>query len=544
MLELVEEIAAIRELLGRAESWSELGYLMAMDDEALAAEVQRSREGATAVENRLLFFALEWAATDDAHADDLLADPALAGHANYLATVRAMRPYQLAEGEEAVLARKRVTGATAWAQLFNDLLNGVQPTIGGSEVTFEAAISSLYHPDRTVRSEAATAITAALQPGLRTRAQILNTLLADKAVDDELRGFPTWVSSRNLENQASDDSVQALVDAVVGRYDLPQRWYALKARILGYPLAYYDRMASVLQVRPGEERVYSFTESRDLVLDTYRAFSPQLADVAGQFFDRGWIDAGTRPGKTHGAFCAYTVPSHHPYVMLNWTGEQGDVLVMAHELGHGVHGALAQQQSVLSQFTPLTLAETASVFGEQLTFDALMAQSTTPNERLNLLASSIEGAILTVFRQVAMNRFEEAIHTERRDVGALSVDRFGELWLATQADMFGDSVELSDDYASWWSYITHFTNAPGYVYAYAYGQLLAMSVFQRSRQQGSDFTSRYLHMLSAGGSLPPHELGMIVGCDLADPNFWDAGLALIDAQIDAAESAAAEAGRI
>jgi len=338
--------------------------------------------------------------------------------------------------------------------------------------------------------------------------------------------------------------VDALVDAVVSRYDLPQRWYALKARILGHPLAYYDRMASVLQVQPGQERVYSFTESRDLVLAAYRSFSPELADVAGEFFDRRWIDAGTRPGKTSGAFCHYVVPSHHPYVLLNWTGEQGDVLTMAHELGHGVHGSLARGQNVFAQSTPLTLAETASVFGEQLTFDALMAQASTPNERLNLLASSIEGAILTVFRQVAMNRFEDAIHTERRDVGSLSTARFGELWLATQADMFGGSVELSDDYASWWSYITHFTHVPGYVYAYAYGQLLAMSVFQRSREQGADFTSRYLHMLGAGGSLPPHELGLIVGCDLADPSFWDAGLSLIEAQIDAAEVAAVEAGRI
>ena len=285
-------------------------------------------------------------------------------------------------------------------------------------------------------------------------------------------------------------------------------------------------------------------DAKGLVLDSYASFSPELASVAARFFDEHWIDGPARPGKRGGAFCSYAVPSVHPYVMLNYTGRRRDVLVMAHELGHGLHAALARPQGVFHQSTPLTLAETASVFGETVVFNRLLEQASSPASRLSLLAESIEGAIATVFRQVAMYRFEDLVHGARRSEGELAVDRIAELWTESQTEMLGDTVEITPGYKSWWSYIPHFVNSPGYVYAYAYGQLLALSVYRRYQEEGEPFVPRYLELLAAGGSRPPEELAAIAGLDLTDPGFWDAGLALVDEQLAAAEAAAREAGRL
>ena len=380
-----------------------------------------------------------------------------------------------------------------------------------------------------------------MQPGIRTRAFVLNTLLADKSIDDRMRHFSSWIASRNLSNEASDESVQALVEAVQGRYAIAQRWYTLKAQLLGIPkLADYDRMASVGEV----ESQVGWAEAKALVLDAYGSFSGELADIAREFFDNPWIDAPARPGKRPGAFCAYTVPSHHPYLLLNWTSRRRDVLTLAHELGHGLHAYLARGQGVFHQTTPLTLAETASVFGETVTFGRLLETVTDPAERLTLLASNLEDQIATVFRQIAMNRFEDAMHTARREEGELSVERFGELWADSQTAMLGDSVEVTDGYRSWWSYIPHFIATPGYVYAYAYGQLLALSVYARYERRRSGFVSSYLDLLRAGGSKSPEELGAMVGVDLADPGFWDRGLDIIERRLEATIDAATAAGRL
>jgi oligoendopeptidase F len=390
-----------------------------------------------------------------------------------------------------------------------------------------------------VRRAAAEAVTAALAPGLRTRAFVFNTLLADKATDDRLRRYPTWLAARNLANEASDESVQALLDAVRGRYEIPRRWYRLKAKLLGLEkLADYDRMAAISQ----DEVTFSFRQAREIVLDCYSSFSPELGEQARRFFVGRQIDAPVRPSKRGGAFCASAVPSVHPYVMLNYTARRRDVLTLAHELGHAVHVALAARQGIFQQSTPLTLAETASVFGETIVFGRLLEEDTAPSSRLALLAENLEDTIATVFRQVAMNRFEELVHTARRQQGELAVDRFGELWAASQAEMLGDSVELTDGYRSWWSYIPHFIASPGYVYAYAYGQLLALSVYERYEQIGPEFVPCYLELLAAGGSRSPEELGEIVGVDLADPGFWEAGLDLVERQLLEAEAAARDAG--
>lgn len=541
LVAFMDELAAVRELVARAGSYASLRYAADSSVPEHGALMQRVQERSTAINAQLLFFDLEWAKLTDEHAASLLATPGLEPYRHHLESARRYKDHLLSEPEERILVEKAVTGRNAWSRLFGDLISDIEVTLDGESVGLEGGLSQLASPDRDERRRAAEAVTAGLAPGLKTRAFVFNTLLADKATDDRLRGYDHWLATRNLANEASDESVQALVDAVRKRNDIPQRWYALKARIWGLDrIADYDRMATLAE----EDTEISWDGARDIVLDSYASFSPELADLCRQFFDGQWIDAALRPGKRPGAFCAYTVPSHHPYVFINYTARPSDVLTLAHELGHGVHGALARKQTLFSQMTPLTVAETASVFGETVTFGRLLDQTSDAAARLALLAQNIEGAIATVFRQTAMNRFEHLVHTARRTEGELSVDRFGELWADSQAEMMGDSVEITDGYRSWWSYIPHFIGTPGYVYAYSYGQLLALSVYKQYTEQGSDFVPRYLHMLSAGGSMAPEDLGRIVGCDLDDPGFWDGGLAIVNEQLEAAETAAWEAGRL
>ena len=534
--------AELEDLQGRAGYYAMLRFSEDTQDPGRGAEMMKVQERGTAIAAKLVFLELEWAALPDARVDELLADPVLDFCAHHLRSARRYRDHLLSEPEEVLLTEKSTSGAAAWVRLFDELTSAItvelpeQGTVG-----LEQGLSLLQHPDRAVRQQAAAAVTAGLEPGLRTRAFVFNTLLLDKSTDDRLRSYPSWVSSRNLSNEATDDSVQALVDAVVSRYDIAQRWYRLKAQVLGLDrLADYDRMASVAE----DESEIGWAEATALVHDAYASFSPELAGIVQRFYDGGWIDAPVRPAKRPGAFCAYTVPSHHPYLLLNWTSRNRDVLTLAHELGHGLHAYLSRGQGTFHQSTPLTLAETASVFGETVTNNALLARIDDPNERFALLAATLEDSIATVFRQVAMNRFEDAVHTARREEGELSVERFGELWATSQEAMVGDSVEITDGYRTWWSYIPHFIGTPGYVYAYAYGQLLALSVYARYQEQGASFVPSYLELLSAGGSMEPAALGRIVGCDLEDPGFWDAGLAIVDGQLRAAEDAARAAGRL
>jgi oligoendopeptidase F len=538
---VMRELGTIADLVGRASSYASLRFSADTTDPARGALLQRVEERATGVNTKILFFDLEWAALPEERAAELLTDERLDFCRHHLAAARRYRPHLLTEPEELVMTEKAVTGRSAWSRLFSEQTSTITVEVDGSTVSLEEALSRLSSPDRAERRRAAESVTSALEPGLRTRAFVFNTLLADKAIDDRFRHYPHWLAGMNLDNEVSDESVQALVTAVEARYDIPQRWYALKARLLGIDrLADYDRMASVTS----EEPEFGWREARELVLDAYGSFSAELAGDARRFFDEPWIDAPLRPGKRPGAFCAYTVPSQHPYLLLNWTGRRRDVLTLAHELGHGLHAYLARGQGVFHQTTPLTLAETASVFGETVTFGRLLAETSDPAARLALVAESIEGQIATVFRQTAMNRFEDRVHTERRERGELSVERFGELWHDTQSHMLGDSVEITEGYRTWWSYIPHFIAVPGYVYAYAYGQLLALSVYRTYEERGADFVPQYLELLRSGGSRSPDELGRIVGVDLGDSGFWDGGLAIVEQQLEAAEAAAVEAGRI
>jgi len=540
LAQAMHELERIHELIGRAGSYAALRFSTDTADPTRGALLQRVQERGTELETKLLFFDLEWAAVDDKLAEKLLAvpdagDDELEFCRHHLRTVRRYRPHLLSEKEEKLLAEKSISSQSAWARLFGEVVAALRVDLDGDEVPLDVALSRLQLADRDTRKAAAEAVSQTLEPGLRTRGFIYNTLVYDKSVEDRLRSYPHWLASRNLANEASDESVMALIEAVRRRYDVPRRWYALKAKLIGIPkLADYDRMAPVFQ----EDLTFSFGEARELVLDTYEAFAPEAGRVTRRFFAENWIDAPVRPNKRGGAFCSYTVPSVHPYVMLNYTARRRDVLTMAHELGHGLHAALAQPQGVYHQGTPLTLAETASVFGETLVFERLLAAADNDDQRLSLLAERLDASMATVFRQMSMNRFEHLIHTRRRDEGELSTDRIGELWLDSQTEMYGDSVEISDGYRIWWSYIPHFINTPGYVYAYAYGQLLALSAYRRFTQEGESFIPRYLELLAAGGSRSPEELGAIIGIDLADPGFWDAGLALIDEQLSAAEKLA------
>jgi oligoendopeptidase F len=541
LADLMRELAAINELGSRAGNYAGLKFAVDTADPAAGALMAKAEERGTAIGNELIFVELEWAAVPDEQAEALLADDRLDFCRHYLASARRYRPHLLSEPEERVLADKSLTANSAWVRLFSELTSAITVDLDGETASLEQGLSRLMSPVRDVRRAAAGAVTEGLAPGLRTRAFVFNTLLVDKSVDDRLRHYPSWIASRNLANEASDESVHALVEAVQSRYDIPQRWYSLKAQLLGLErIADYDRMASVAS----SDEEFGWDEARALVLDAYASFSPELAAAAERFFAESWIDAPMRPGKRPGAFCAYTVPSHHPYLLLNWTARRRDVLTLAHEMGHGLHAYLAREQGIFHQTTPLTLAETASVFGETVTFGRLLDATDDPAARLALLAESLEGQIATVFRQVAMNRFEDRVHTQRRDAGELSVEQFNEAWTETQAAMLGDAVEITEGYRTWWSYIPHFMGTPGYVYAYSYGQLLALSVYRAYEERGDEFVPRYLELLAAGGSRSPEELGRLVGLDLAEPGFWAGGLAIVAEQLEAAEAAAKATGRL
>lgn len=572
LIAAMHELAEIHELVGRAGSYAALRFSTDTANPENGALLQHVQERETEIETSLLFFELEWAALPDERVEQLLATDGIEFCAHHLRRVRRYREHLLSEPEERILAEKALSGASAWSRLFEELTSAIEVELpssgsirggnaaadeqqddgadagGGTsdsgatrKVALDVALSMLASPDRELRKGSSEAVTAALEPGLRTRAFLFNALLLDKSIDDRLRRYPGWLSARNLANEVDDGSVQALIEAVRGRYELARRWYRLKARLLGVQrLADYDRMAAVTE----DEVHFSYGEARRIVEDCYEAFSPTLGELARGFFEGAWIDGPVRPAKRGGAFCASAVPAVHPYVLLNFTSRRRDVLTLAHELGHGIHFALAAEQGVFHQHTPLTLAETASVFGETLVFGRLLEQDADPQSRLALLAENIEGAIATVFRQVAMNRFEDLVHSERRNRGELSARRFGELWAESQEEMLGDSVQVTDGYRSWWSYVPHFIGSPGYVYAYAYGQLLALSVYQRYEEGGEEFVPRYIELLKAGGSRSPEELGSIVGVDLADPGFWDAGLDLLERRLVDAEAAALASGRL
>jgi len=536
----MQRLADLLELVGRASAYASLRFATDTGDPARGALLAKVQERASELQTELLFFELEWSQLPDEQVEQLLADgKELEFCRHHLRSLRRFRDHLLSEPEERLLTQKELTSSAAWGRLFDELTSAIEVELDGERLVLDGALADLHSPRRERRQQVAEAVGGALARDLRTRAFIFNTLLLDKAIEDRLRRYPSWLSARNLANEISDEAVEALLVAVRGRYELARRWYRLKAKLLGLDRLYdYDRMAAVAE----DELLVPFAEAKQLVLDAYAAFSPRLGEVAARLFEERHVDGPPQPGKRGGAFAAATVPSVTPYVLLNYTGRRRDVLTLAHELGHAVHFALAAGQGIFHQHTPLTLSETASVFGETIVFERLVAADHDPRSKLALLAENIEDRIATVFRQVAMNRFEQLVHSERRERGEIAPERFGELWLASQREFLGDSVALTDGYACWWSYIPHFIETPGYVYAYAFGQLLALAIYRRYREQGEPFVDRYLQLLEAGGSRPPQELAAIVDCDLSAPDFWDGGLAEIEAQIEEAEAVAEAVG--
>jgi oligoendopeptidase F len=537
----VDELERLNEPVARAGVYA--GLLFAADTATPrhGALLQHVQERSSAVKNTLIFFELEWVALDSAGADRLLAAPALERRRHLLAAMRRYRPHVLSEPEERLLEETANTGRRAFGRLFDELLaamrfrverNGEEQELGEEEV-----LALLYGSDRALRSQAAASLTRGLRENAHPLAFIFNTLVQDKSVDDRLRSHARPIDSRNLANEIDAASVESLLAACVARYPLVARYYRLKARLLGLDrLADYDRYAPVT----AEAGSRSFESARRIVLDAYADFAPEMAEIAGRFFERRWIDAELRPGKRGGAFCASTLPSLHPYVLLNYTGNLRDVMTVAHELGHGVHQSLAAEQGLFEQDTPLTTAETASVFGEMLVFRRLMKEESEPAVRLGLLCGKIEDAFATVFRQVAMTRFEQSLHEARRGEGELPVERVNALWLAANEPMFGDSVQLSEDYAWWWLYIPHFVHSPFYCYAYAYGELLVLALLRRYDEDGAAFAPRYMDLLRAGGSDTPAALLARMGLDVTDPGFWDGGLALLSDLVAEAEALAPE----
>jgi oligoendopeptidase F len=532
------EIAAVHDRAGRAYTYAYLAWSTDTEDPARGALLQRVREAYTRIGQELLFVDVEWARMDEDRARGLVGAPALEPYRHYLELKTEAREHVLSEPEERVLAEKAVTGWSAWNRFFDETLGAARFRVRGESLPLQQASSKLHDPDRRVRRDAAAAITDGLETMQRPLAYVFNTVLADKASSDRMRGYGSWIASRNEANEITGEAVDALVEAVTSRYDLVARYYGLKRRLLGYDVLYdYDRYAPVAET----ERFVTWAEARETVLSAYAAFDSEMGEIAGRFFADRWIDAPPDAGKRGGAFSHGAVPSAHPYVLMNYTGRLRDVQTLAHELGHGVHQFLARDQGVYHADTPLTTAETASVFGEMLTFQQMLAALDADADRLALLVGKIDDSMATVFRQVTMNRFEARIHAHRRERGELAPDDFARHWLETQEAMYGDSVELTDGYRHWWSYIPHFVHTPGYVYAYAFGELLVLALYARYQAEGPGFARKYQDLLAAGGSNWPHVLVGRLGIDLNDPGFWDQGLDAIAALVAEAERLAAPA---
>lgn len=532
---LIARYEALRERAEKAGSFATLNWTQNTEDPARGALMQRVTERGAQLSQKLVFMELELANAPDDAAAAWLADSALARYRHWLEVVRLYRPYLLSEPEEKILTEKSVTGRNAWDRFFSETHAAVRYDLDGEKLSRDQVLSKLYSPDRELRGRAAAAVTVGLKDLKRTNTYIFNTVLADKASDDRLRKHPTWISARNLANQVDDKTVDALVEAVTSRYDIVARYYRLKRRLLGLDELFdYDRYAPL----PAADRHYPWEEARKIVLDAYGRFHPRMAEIADWFFERRWIDAPPRPGKYGGAFSHGVVPSAHPYILLNYEARPRDVMTLAHELGHGVHQELAGVQGLLQADTPLTTAETASVFGEMLVFQDLMTREADPAVRLGMLTAKIEDSFATAFRQISMNRFEHGMHTARRTEGELNTERFSELWLETQRAMFGDSVTLTGDYGLWWSYIPHFIGTPGYVYAYAFGELLVLALYARYKQIGAGFAEAYIEMLSKGGSDWPHTIVAPLGVDLTDPDFWHGGLGILEGLVAEAEALA------
>src|SRR4051812_579905 len=531
--EAVKRFEAIEDLLGKIMSYAGLVYSGDTTDPARAKFYGDTQERLTAASTELLFFGLELNRIDDEVMNRAMASPPLAHYRPWIEDLRKDKPYQLDDQIERLFHEKSVSGRSAWNRLFDETIASLRFTIRGEELPIEPTLNKLQDPDETLRKDASDALARTFKANLRTFTLITNTLAKDKEISDRWRGFQDVADSRHLANRVEREVVDALVAAVREAYPrLSHRYYALKAKWFGKDkLDHWDRNAPLPKV---EQRTISWNEAKDTVLSAYSDFSPRMADIAQRFFDEDWIDAPTRPGKAPGAFAHPTVPSAHPYVLLNYQGKPRDVMTLAHELGHGVHQVMAGPNGALMAPTPLTLSETASVFGEMLTFRRLLDQTTNPVQRKAMLAAKVEDMINTVVRQIAFYAFERKVHLERRN-GELTSDKLCELWMSVQDESLGPSVRLGEGYETFWTYIPHFIHSPFYVYAYAFGDCLVNSLYGVYQNAEEGFVERYFALLSAGGTKHYSELLAPFGLDARDPAFWQIGLGMIEGLIQELE---------
>ena len=535
MLKAVERYEAIDIIAGRIMSFAGLRYYQLTTDPERAKFMSDMQDKLTEHTTKLVFYGLEFNRLDEEALSKLLSqNTALARYKPVFDRMRAMKPYQLSDEMERFLHDQSVVGATAWNRLFDETIASLVFTIDGEDLPLEAATNKLSEQDRDTREAAAREIARVLRENTSLFARVHNTLAKDKEIEDRWRKMPTPQTGRHLSNHVEAEVVEALRNAVVAAYPkLSHRYYALKAKWLGLEtMQIWDRNAS-LPIE--DDKLVDWTAAQEMVLSAYAEFSPEMAEIAKQFFTKSWIDAAVKPGKAPGAFAHPTVTTVHPYVMLNYLGKPDDVMTLAHELGHGVHQVLAAQQGELLSSTPLTLAETASVFGEMLTFRKLLAAAKTPQERKVLLAGKVESMINTVVRQIAFYDFECKLHAARAE-GELTPDQINAIWMSVQGESLGPVFEFMDGYETFWSYIPHFVHSPFYVYAYAFGDGLVNALYAVYEEGDTEFQAKYFDMLRAGGSKHHTELLAPFGLDASDPKFWDKGLSMISAMIDELEA--------
>lgn len=533
--EALQQYEAIEELIGRIASFAGLVYAGDTSDPVRAKFYGDVQEKMTDASAHLLFFPLELNSVDDELIEAALAaDPLFNHYRPWVEDLRKDKPYQLEDRVEQLFHEKSVTGRGAWNRLFDETMSALRFDIDGEELALEPTLNRLQDTDPERRRKASEALAATFGRNLRTFTLITNTLAKDKEISDRWRGFKDIADSRHLANRVERDVVDALSSAVRDAWPrLSHRYYAMKARWLGMDqMNHWDRNAPLPET---PQSIISWGEARETVLSAYHGFAPEMAEIAGQFFDKNWIDAPTRPGKAPGAFAHPTVPSAHPYVLLNYMGKPRDVMTLAHELGHGVHQVLAGGQGALMASTPLTLAETASVFGEMLTFQSLLSATKDRRERKAMLAQKAEDMINTVVRQIAFYEFERLVHTERRK-GELTAEQLGDFWLQVQAESLGPAIKLGEGYETFWAYIPHFIHSPFYVYAYAFGDCLVNSLFAVYQDAEKGFQDKYFDMLRAGGTKHHSELLAPFGLDASDPSFWQKGLSVIEGLIDELEA--------
>lgn len=526
----------IIQIMGRIGSYAYLQWSTSTEDPNLGKFLQASNELSSDVSQALTFFNVEWLQLSDDKAGKFINSEKLKKWKHYLKVSRMYKEHTLTEDAEKVMSAKSVTGRSAWSRYFDETLGAARFTFGGEEYSEQEVLSKLHNKDRNVRKAAHKSLTSTFNELSRTLTFVFNTILADKSTNDKLRKYESWIDSRHLSNQTDRSTVDSLVSAVKDAYPIVQRYYRLKKRLLKLAQLYdYDRYAPISKT----SKEITWSEAREMVLEAYGDFHPELRRIASLFFEKEWIDAAIKKGKRGGAYSASTVSNVHPYVFMNYGGQLRDVQTLAHELGHGVHQYLSASQGELQSSTPLTTAETASVFGEMLVFDRLRNSLDDPKEKLALLMSKIDDTIATVFRQVSMNQFEDRIHTSRRKDGELSTEQFSTYWMETQKELYGDSITITDEYKLWWCYIPHFLHTPGYVYAYAFGELLVLALYDTyEKSDKKTFSSNYLELLTAGGSDWPHHLISKMGLDIQEKGFWLNGLALFEKMVAEAEELA------